>query len=159
MPDMFKLMPLPNEPKRNNRFVVEFPKEFDIESFVIQSITKPKWNNGKWDNIEIAMLDLIDPSTSHRVMKLIDLKNKIKTGFFSKRKNLFSLYLKSLDPTGAEIEEWVIDVQDLIYVDFGNLNYGNDGIPSIKLVLKVSNCKLKGQEEDILPFNAVICKK
>ena len=59
------------EPKRNNRFIVRFPKEFKIADWCIQSITKPKYVNGEWDTIKIEFHDLVDYSVSEGLINMI----------------------------------------------------------------------------------------
>ena len=41
MADMFRPVPIEQEPKRKNRFVLEFPTELGIESFLVQTSGKP----------------------------------------------------------------------------------------------------------------------
>jgi hypothetical protein len=38
---MFRPVPIEQEPKRKNRFVLEFPTELGIESFLVQTSGKP----------------------------------------------------------------------------------------------------------------------
>lgn len=130
------------EPKTNHRFVVEFPMELNIESYWVQSISKPKMVNGKWENITITFIDLIGPSTSDTIFKLIGYCKKKKPGIFSKKRPLFSIKIKSLDPTGFELEAWTINIEKLIAVDFGDYDYGSDDIQTIQVVLKPLDCRL-----------------
>lgn len=138
---LFK-MPTEIEPKRDSRFSVEFPIELNIESYLVQSISKPKLVNGKWENITTTLLDVVHPSTSDTIFKLIDYCKKNKSGIFSKKKPLFTIKLKSLDATGFELEAWYINIEKLISVDFGNYDYGSNDIQKIKVVLKPLDCRL-----------------
>lgn len=128
--------------KRDNRFIVEFPKEFGIESYFIQGTTKPMWINGEWQNIQIEFIDPIGPSMSVAIVSLMEFFKKNKPGFFSKKRSLFSINIKALDPTGVEVEKWTIGIEKLISVDFGSYHYGNDDIQKISLILKPSDCTL-----------------
>lgn len=130
------------EPKLDYRFLVEFPEEFNLESFMVQKITNPNLREDKWDNIEITLLDLISPSTSRAVMNMVDICSKVKSGLFSK-KTLFILHIKALDPTGVEVEEWSCDIEKILLVDFGSFSHSGDDLKLIKIVLKPSNCRLK----------------
>ena len=56
--------PFKFELKFANRFLVEFPEEFNIDSWCIQKISKPKFTDGKWENIRIEFIDIVSPSTS-----------------------------------------------------------------------------------------------
>ncbi len=139
---MFKV-PVEVEPKRDSRFIVEFPTEFNIESWCIQGATKPLWVNGEWQNIEIELIDPIGPSMSVAIVSLMEFFKKNKPGLFSKKKSLFSINIKSLDPTGVEVEKWTIGIEKLISVDFGSFHYGSDDIQKISIILKPSDCILK----------------
>ena len=41
MPDMFRSVPVENEPKLKNNFELLFPTELGIESFLVQTVQKP----------------------------------------------------------------------------------------------------------------------
>lgn len=41
------------EPKRIDRFLVEFPERFNIELWAVQKINKPNFTNGMWEDIKI----------------------------------------------------------------------------------------------------------
>lgn len=70
------MIPTQYEPKRNNRFVVEFPNELNIKQWLVQKIGKPKFTNGKWENIKIDFIDPIGPSVSPTLFSLVNSKKK-----------------------------------------------------------------------------------
>ena len=111
------------EPKRPNRFMVEFPHDFNIPSYVIQKITRPKLrfieNDYHWDNIELELIDLIGPSTTAGLMTMVEF---CKNWDIARTNNqpLFSFLLTDLDPTGLNVGVWIIDVKELVLVDFGD---------------------------------------
>lgn len=142
MKNIFKPIPKEFEPKRDNRFVVEFPESFEIAPWIIQSITMPKLTNDKWENIELSMMDPIGPSASKSTIKLIDFCKKNKPGFFKKNKNLFTISISLLDATGVGVEKWTIDIKELISVDFGNLDYREATLKTVKIILKPGDCRL-----------------
>jgi len=126
------------EPKRNSRFLVEFPEQFNVQQWSIQKINKPKFSDGKWENIKVEFIDPIAPSTSQSLFKVVEfLKTNVNDS-----KTLFSIKIKSLDPTGVEVEEWVINVEKVLTIDFGELDYGDDKIQQPYLILKPLNCIL-----------------
>lgn len=125
--DMFKQF----EPKMNNRFIVEFPKEVEIENHFIKSITKPKYDKNEWQNIRIDFYDAINPSISQRLYNIL-YKIKIFDSF----------KINTLDPTGVVIEQWEIYVGKILTIDFGNFNYSDDGIQIPNMVIKPANCIL-----------------
>lgn len=137
-------VPVLLEIKRENRFIVEFPKEFDIESWLVRSISRPHFKNNKWENIEMTFMDPIGPSTSERLFKLIN-KYKKKGLFSFLKKDIFTFQIQSLDPVGQVVETWSVDVKELVSVDFGKYDYGvkdEDSLQIIKMILKPSNCTL-----------------
>ena len=126
------------EPKMNNRFLVEFPEQFNLQQRSIQKINKPKFTNGKWENIKIEFIDPIAPSTSQSLFKIVEfLKTNVNDS-----KTLFSIKIKSLDPTGVEVEEWVVNVKKVLTINFGELDYGDDKIQQPYLILKPLDCIL-----------------
>ncbi len=136
------------EPKRKNRFKVDFPNYFEIESFVVQKISKPKLNfinnDYVWENIEIELIDLIAPSTSRGIMNLIEhcqLVHKNKED--SEQKILFNFLITDLDPVGEEVQVWIIDVKELVSVEFGTNNYKEEGIQMCKILIKPQRCRIQ----------------
>jgi hypothetical protein len=127
------------EPKRNNRFLVEFPEQFNVQLWSIKKINKPKFTDGKWEDIKIEFVDPIAPSTSQSLFGIV---NFLKTNN-SNDKNLFDVKIKSLDPTGVEVEEWVVNVEKVLTINFGELDYGDDKIQQPYLILKPLNCVLE----------------
>ena len=134
--DMTK--PMQHEPKRNDRFLVEFPKQFNIQPWCIQKINKPKFTDGKWEDIRIDFIDPIGPSTSRCLFKIV---NFIESNSCDNRK-LFEVRIKSLDPTGVGVEEWVVNVEKVLTINFGELDYGDCESQKPFLILKPLNCVL-----------------
>lgn len=124
------------EPKRNNRFIVRFPKEFKIADWCIQSITKPKYVNGEWDIIKIEFHDLVDYSVSEGLINMIKFLQ-------SDDKNLVEIHLEILSPTAEVVDEWLITFNQILSIDFGDCNYDNDDIQSPILIFKPIDCILK----------------
>lgn len=133
------------EPKRIHRFLVEFP---NLEYFITQRISKPKFINGKWGDIEIEFIDLVGPSTSQTLFAFTNAKEYPivfdKRSFIDKilGKPMFDFKIKGIDPTGVVIENWTIDVKKIKSIDFGEYDYGNDGISFVHLTLQPKNCIL-----------------
>jgi len=150
----FKQTPIELEPKRENRFILEFPSEFGIESYLVQTVSKPRLtyhdkNNYTWGHISIEMLDVAgELSPSVGLLKIIDhCKNK-KNKFSNKgvtdpnKQVLFIFTIKDLDPTGITIETWTIKVKEVVSVSFGENDYGSSELQKIKLVIEPLNCSL-----------------
>jgi hypothetical protein len=135
------------EPKRPNRFIVEFPYDFHIPSYVIQKITRPKLrfieNDYHWDNIELELIDLIGPSTTAGLMTMVEFCKNWDIAR-TEHQPLFSFLLTDLDPTGVDVGTWIIDVKELVLVDFGNNDYtDNDAIQKCKIILKPMRCRIQ----------------
>ncbi|MFW5847366.1 MAG: hypothetical protein ACOCVF_00405 [bacterium] len=126
------------EPKTMSRFVVKFPNQFNIFDWTITKINKPKFTNGKWEDMKIVFVDPIGLSTSKGLYNIIDFLKKD----VNDNKSLFNIKIKLLDPTGIEIEEWVIYVEEVLTINFGELDYSNDNIQEPYLILKPLNCVL-----------------
>ena len=61
----------------------------------------------------------------------------------SEDKKLFDIKIKSLDPIAVVVEEWLVSVEKVLTINFGELNYSDDGMQQIYLILKPLNCILK----------------
>lgn len=136
------------EPKRTHRFIVTLPEELNIPVFVIQQINKPKFVNGKWEDIDIEFIDLVGPSISQKLFSLTNPKGYEiqvdKRTWFDKLlgKPIFEFYIEALDPTGVSIERWTIKVDKIVSIDFGKYNYELDDLAKCRLVVKPKNCIL-----------------
>ncbi len=126
------------EPKTNNRFLVEFPEQYNIPSWVIQKINKPKFTNGEWENIRVEFIDLIKPSTSQSLFKIISFLKTNKND----NSTLFEINIKMLDSIGVEVEKWTIYVEKVLTINFGDLNYGDNQIQELYLIIKPLDCVL-----------------
>jgi hypothetical protein len=127
------------ELKTNNRFLVEFPSRFNVQQLTVQKINKPKFTDGKWENIKIEFIDPIVPSTSQSLFKIVEfLKTDVNNS-----KTLFVFRIKVLDAIGVEIEEWVVDVEKVLTINFGEFDYSDDKIQQPHIILKPLNCVLK----------------
>lgn len=118
------------EPKMKNRFLVEFPEQFKIESWMVQKINKPKFTNSQWQDIKIEFVDAVAPSTSQALFKVIENEAP------------FVFNIKILDPTGIEVEEWVVHVKRILTVDFGELDYAITEVQRVSMTVRPHNCVL-----------------
>jgi hypothetical protein len=127
------------EPKFCNRFLVEFPEQFQFVKWCVTNINKPKFTNGEWENIKVEFNDPIGPSTSQSLYRVVEyLINKKNSGDNS----MFDIKIKSLDPTGVVIEEWIINIKEILTINFGDLDYQNNDILKPYLIIKPRYCKL-----------------
>jgi hypothetical protein len=126
-------------PKYCNRYLVEFPEEFQFVKWCVRNINKPKFTNGKWENIKIEFSDPIGPSTSQGLYRVVEFLIK---GKFLGDKGMFDIKIQSLDPVGVIIDEWIITVEEILTIDFGDLDYQNSDILKPYLIIKPLLCKL-----------------
>src|SRR5579859_2850983 len=144
MAELLRGIPVDYEPKRNNRFVLEFPTELGIEVWKVQKVTRPKleinpvevhWINtvnwvagkGKWGAIDITFIDTQGPSTSTELMEWVRLEFESlsgRMGYAAGYKK--TLILKSLDPTGLEIEKWELRECMITNIEFGENSQEDD---------------------------------
>ena len=127
----------PFEPKKQNRFLVNF-KNIDIPSIVVYKATRPKIVNGSWGNMSFEMRDPIAPSTTKVLYDFYNPSNSLED-----LSRLLSLEMTMLDPTGYEVEKWEIQGK-ILEIDFGILDWYVDLPTEIKVVMSVKDCKLVG---------------
>ena len=157
---MFRPIPIEQEPKKKNRFVLEFPTELGIESYLVQTAGKPAieigsveipymntstWVAGryKWGTMDIEFLDVIGPSTTQKVMEWVRLHAESATGRMGYavgyKKNLV---LKALDPTGVEVEKWTLIGSFITNASFDSVDYGDEEILRVKITIQPDRCLL-----------------
>ena len=157
---MFRPVPVEQEPKRKNRFSLEFPSELGIDQFIVQTSGKPKitinsteiqyMNTStfvagryKWETMDITFLDVIGPSTTQKVMEWVRLHAESATGRMGYavgyKKNLV---LKSVDPVGSDIEKWTLVGCFITSASFDDYDYGSDDISKVTINVQPDRCLL-----------------
>jgi hypothetical protein len=157
---MFRPVPVEQEPKRKNRFVLEFPTELGIESYLVQTSGKPKitignteipymntstWVAGryKWEPIDIEFIDVIGPSTTQKVIEWVRLHAESATGKMGYavgyKKNLV---LKALDPVGIEVEKWTLIGCFITSAEFDSYDYSAEDLIKVKINVQPDRCLL-----------------
>jgi hypothetical protein len=127
------------ELKRMNRFIIQFPEEFNISEWSVQTANKPKFVNGKWENITIGFTDPIGPSTSQGLMNIVYFLKEKNT----ENKKIFDIVMEMFDPTGVVVEKWDIGVGKILVVDFGELDCQNDDIQRVSITFEPTSCTLR----------------
>ena len=131
-------MPLPYEPKRNNRWLITFPSEYGIQQWWLASASRPSyqikrysifgktlWTKRVYDDLVLVFNDPIGPSASRAIYKMIEVNKPM------------DIILELLDPTGVVIEKWSISDCQTNKVHFGHLSMKDDSIAKITLTLSV----------------------
>lgn len=160
MAEVLMGVPFEYEPKRQNRFFVEFPDDVGIEVWKVRTIKRPSWSSNvievpyinqknyvagiyAWEAMDITFIDPIGPSTSNQVMEWVRLHAESLTGRMGYaagyKKNIL---VKALDPTGVEVEKWFLEQCMLSSVDFGDNDQSQDELQMITATIQPWRCIL-----------------
>ena len=158
MADLLMKMPIPYEPKRNNRWILRFPSSLGINEWYVESTKRPslKINETKieflntstyvagrfdWDAWPVTFRDPIGPSATQAVMEWIRTCAESVTGRMGYaagyKKNVD---LEMLDPTGVVIEKWILEGAYLTGYDGGTLSYSDDKVATISTNIRMDSC-------------------
>ena len=160
MADLLMKMPIPYEPKRQNRFILRFPSSLGINEWFVESTARPKLKIASvaipflntetyvagrfnWEELSVKFRDPIGPSASQAVMEWIRLCAESVTGRMGYaagyKKNVD---LEMLDPTGVVVEKWILEGAWLTGYDGGALSYDSDKIVGISSSIRMDRCIL-----------------
>ena len=160
MADLLMKMPVPYEPKRQNRFILRFDSTLGINEWFVESTSRPKLTVNSteiqflntstyvagrftWGELPVTFRDPIGPSASQDVMEWIRLCAESVTGRMGYaagyKKNVD---LEMLDPTGVVVEKWILEGTFLTGYDGGSLTYSSDGIAKISANMRMDRCIL-----------------
>lgn len=160
MADMFRPVPIEQEPKRKNRYSLEFPSELGIDSFIVQTSGRPSLNinateipymntstfvagRAVWQTMDITFIDVIGPSTTQKVMEWVRLHFESATGrsgyAVGYKKNLV---LKDLDPVGEDVQKWTLVGCQITTVNFGDNDYSSDDLANVTITIQPDRCIL-----------------
>ena len=123
------------EPKKENRFVITFPKPFEIPEYVIHKCSRPVYNQGKWSDIMFSMHDAIEPSTTRALVDGIRELRKMDDP-------ILIIDISLLDPVGQTIEKWLVK-GTIETINFGTLDYSSDKLLEINVHFKVNTAILE----------------
>lgn len=160
MADLLMKMPLPYEPKRQNRFILRFPSSLGINEWFVESAARPHitinsteipflntstYVAGRftWQTINVTFRDPIGPSAAQALMEWVRLCAESVTG----RMGYAAGYKKDidiemLDPTGVVVEKWILYGTFMTDVNFNQLAYNQDGLATITATLRMDRCVL-----------------
>jgi hypothetical protein len=160
MADLLLKMPLPYEPKRENRFILRFPSDLGINEWFVETASRPTikigetelpflntstWVAGRftWDAITVKFRDPIGPSASQALMEWVRLCAESVTGRMGYAAGYMrSVDLEMLDPAGVVVEKWILVNSFLTNVNFGALAYNSDNVASITATIRPQRCIL-----------------
>jgi hypothetical protein len=160
MADLLMKMPIPYEPKRQNRFILRFPSSLGINEWFVESAARPSIKIGSteiqflntstfvagrfnWDPISVKFRDPIGPSAAQALMEWVRLHAESVTG----RMGYAAGYkkdvdLEMLDPTGVAVEKWILQGCSITDAKFGEVNYTSADIMKVDLTLQPDRCIL-----------------
>ena len=160
MADLLMKMPVPYEPKRQNRFILRFPSSLGINEWFVESTARPHltvnpvaipflntetYVAGRftWQTLTATFRDPIGPSASQALMEWVRLCAESVTG----RMGYAAGYkkdvdLEMLDPTGVVVEKWILYQTFLSDINFNTLAYNQDGLATIAATLRMDRCVL-----------------
>jgi len=160
MADLLMKMPIPYEPKRQNRFILRFPSSLGINEWFVESTKRPSIKIASteiqflntstfvagrfnWDEIPVTFRDPIGPSAAQALMEWVRLHAESVTGRMGYAAGYKKdIDLEMLDPTGVVVEKWILYGTFLTNVDFQTLNYSQDGLATISCNLRPDGCVL-----------------
>jgi hypothetical protein len=160
MADLLMKMPIPYEPKRKNRFIMTFPSSLGINSWYVESTSRPSVSIGAteipflntstyvagrfvWNTINVTFRDPIGPSAAQALMEWVRLHAESVTGRMGYAAGYKKdIDLEMLDPTGVVVEKWILYGTFLTDVNFNSLNYSQDALATISATLRMDRCVL-----------------
>ena len=160
MADLLMKMPIPYEPKRQNRFILRFPSSLGINEWFVESTSRPSikiasteiqflntstYVAGRftWDEIPVKFRDPIGPSASQALMEWVRLHAESVTGRMGYAAGYKKdIDLEMLDPTGVVVEKWILYGTFLTDVNFNALAYNTDALATIAATLRMDRCVL-----------------
>lgn len=160
MADLLMKMPIPYEPKRQNRFILRFPSNLGINEWFVESTSRPHIQivateipflntstfvagRFNWQTLNVTFRDPIGPSASQALMEWVRLHAESVTG----RMGYAAGYkkdvdLEMLDPTGVVVEKWILFGTFLTDVNFNSLSYSQDALATITATMRMDRCVL-----------------
>ena len=160
MADLLMKMPTPYEPKRKNRFILSFPSSLGINSWYVESTSRPQVTIGateipflntstfvagrfNWNTINVTFRDPIGPSAAQALMEWVRLHAESVTGRMGYAAGYKKdIDLEMLDPTGVVVEKWILQGTFLTDVNFNTLAYNQDALATITATLRMDRCIL-----------------
>ena len=160
MADLLMKMPIPYEPKRENRWILRFPSSLGINEWYVETTSRPKLQIAateiqflntstyvagrfNWQELPVTFRDPIGPSASQAVMEWIRLCAESVTGRMGYaagyKKNVD---LEMLDPTGVVVEKWILEGTMITKTAWSEANYGTDTLATLDATLQMDRCIL-----------------
>lgn len=161
MTDMLRPVPIDLEPKRKNRWIIEFPADLGFSEWMVQTANRPTvsvgeteipfhntstWIAGRstWEPIDITFIDTIGPSASQKVMEWVRQCVEHSTGRMGYATNYKKqLILKMLDPAGIPVEKWVLYGSFITNSNFGDLDMSSEDLADVTITVRFDKAVLE----------------
>lgn len=161
MADMLRPVPVDIEPKRQNRWVVEFPADLEFAEWMVQTASRPTVNineteipfmnvstyvagRSTWDTLGITFIDPIGPSATQKVIQWVRQCIEHSTGRMGYATNYKKNFvLKMLDPAGETVEKWLIEGAFITSANFGSLDYSADDLANVEITVRFDRAILE----------------
>ena len=160
MADLLMKMPIPYEPKRQNRFILRFPSSLGINEWFVESTARPHitivateipflntstYVAGRftWQTIPVKFRDPIGPSAAQALMEWVRLHAESVTGRMGYAAGYKKdLYLEMLDPTGVVVEKWMLVGSMITKAAWDNASYSDDKLATVDVSIQMDRCIL-----------------
>ena len=160
MADLLMKMPVPYEPKRQNRFILRFPSSLGINEWFVETAQRPHiqiaateipflntstYVAGRfnWQALNVTFRDPIGPSASQALMEWVRLHAESVTGRMGYaagyKKNVD---LEMLDPTGVVVEKWILEQCMITKSAWDGVSYSDDKLAGLDVTLQMDRCIL-----------------
>lgn len=158
MADLLRLAPVEYDLLKENRFELIFPSDIGLESWMCHSADKPKltidsielpYMNTKyftsghayWEEMTFEIINFIGPSTTQGLMEWVRLHFESLSGRMGYAKGFMKdLILRSLDPNGAPVEQWILEKCFITKSDFGKHDYGTAEAMKVTFTVQPQRC-------------------
>lgn len=150
MPTLLNGDMVPYEPKKENRFILTLPEDFDLKEWTVRSVELPSYNMfSGWNPMEIRFVDPVGPSTSQKLWNLFLASTGTKDAsvhglekLVDSLQNGFTVKIQLIDPTGHVVSVWILTGCRILEIDFGNLDYAEDNVITCGVKIKPREASL-----------------
>jgi hypothetical protein len=127
------ILALEFEPKKTNRWLLEFPKGSNIDNWICKAVTLPVYPFDTDNDISVTLYDPLANSTTNNILN------------FVKKGKPFKLKINILDPTSVVVEKWVLKGCIIKRIDCPPLDYSTDEPMLVHLQISYNEVKYKTQ--------------
>jgi hypothetical protein len=161
MANFLNKMPVPYEPKKENRWLIRFAPRLGLNEWFFKAAARPNIKIDKveipflntttyvagrflWQEMKLTLRDPIGPSASQAVMEWVRLHAESVTGRMGYAAGYKDdVAIEMLDPTGVVVEKWILQGTQIVDVNFGSLKYDGTGeLVEIEMTIQMDRAVL-----------------